>query len=176
MLQGPWQSLAMDCIGPLSSGDSVLVVVDYYSRYYKIAVMKTTTSEKTIEVLKEIFPPHGLPISVYSDNGRQFTWNAFAENIQSMGIEHYDSPQLWPQANGEVEHQNDSLEKRMRIAQTEGKNSQTELHIYLAGYRSTLHSVTGVSPAKLLFGREMRTKLPLLTVTVPDREAQDRDS
>ena len=45
----------------------------------------------------------------------------------------------------------------------------------LAGYRSTPHSVTGVSPAKLLFGREMRTKVPSLTVAVPDQEAQDRD-
>ena len=81
----------MDFIGPLPSGDSVLVVVDYYSRYYEMAVMETTTSEKTIEVLKEILARHGLPISVYSDNGQQFTSNAF---VEFMGIEHYRSPAI----------------------------------------------------------------------------------
>ena len=120
----------MDFIGLLPPGNSVLVVMDYYSRYYKMAVMKDITSEKPIEVLKEIFVRHGLPISVCSDNGRQFTSNAFAEYTQSMGIEHYRSPPLWPQANGKVERQNDSLEKRMRIAQAEGKDWQTELHTW----------------------------------------------
>ena len=27
-------------------------------------------------------------------------------------------------------------------------------------YRSTTHSVTGISPAKIFFGREIRTKIP----------------
>ena len=29
-------------------------------------------------------------------------------------------------------------------------------------YRSTPHTTTGVSPSKLLFGREIRTKVPCL--------------
>ena len=86
----------MDFIGPLPPGDSVLVAMDNSSRYYEIPAMKTTTSEKTIEVLREIFARHGHPISVYIDKGRQFTSNAFAEYMQSMGIEHYRSPPLWP--------------------------------------------------------------------------------
>ena len=31
--QGPWQDLAQDLLGPLPLGDSVLVVVDHFSRY-----------------------------------------------------------------------------------------------------------------------------------------------
>ena len=157
MPQDPWQRLAMDFSGPLPSGDSVLVVVECYSCYYEIAVMRTTTSEKTIDVLKEIFMQHGLPISVNSDNDHQFTLSAFVEYMQSVGIEHYHSPPLWPQANGEVERQNNLVEKRMRIAQAEGKDWQTELHTYLAGYCSTPKSVTVVSHTNLLFGREVRT-------------------
>ena len=111
-------------IGPLPSGDAVLVVVDYYS-HLRNSCHEDHQQWETIEVLKEIFARHGLPISVYSDNGRQFTSNAFAEYMQSMGKEHYRSPPAWPQANGEVERQNDSLEKRMRIAQAERKDWQT---------------------------------------------------
>ena len=37
--EGPWQDLAVDLLGPLPSGHSILVVVDYYSRYYEYAIM-----------------------------------------------------------------------------------------------------------------------------------------
>ena len=32
---GPWQDLAIDLLGPLPSGDSLLVVVKYFCRYYE---------------------------------------------------------------------------------------------------------------------------------------------
>lgn len=32
---GPWQDVAIDLLGPLPSNHSILVVVDYYSRYYE---------------------------------------------------------------------------------------------------------------------------------------------
>ena len=34
--RNPWQDLAVDLLGSLLSGDSVLVVVDYFSRFYEI--------------------------------------------------------------------------------------------------------------------------------------------
>ena len=34
--RGPWQDLAVDLLGPLPSRDSVLVVVDYFSRFMKL--------------------------------------------------------------------------------------------------------------------------------------------
>ena len=44
-------------------------------------------------------------------------------------------------------------------------------------YRSTPHSTTGISPAELLHGRKMRTKLPELAETnIDDIEIRDRDS
>ena len=47
---------------------------------------------------------------------------------------------------------------------------------YLATYRTTPHTVTGVCPVELLFGREIRTKMPeLRETTVNDDELRDRD-
>ena len=43
-------------------------------------------------------------------------------------------------------------------------------------YRSTPHSTTGVSPAELLFGRQIRTKLPQLREFSIEDEARDRDN
>lgn len=83
---------------------------------------------------------------------------------------------MWPQANGEIERQNRSILKRIRIAQAERRDWKEDLQTYLLMYRSTPHSVTGVSPAQLLFGREIRTKLPTLQEhNISDTEIRDRD-
>lgn len=36
---GPWQDVAVDLMGPMPTGESLLVVVDYYSRYYEFVIM-----------------------------------------------------------------------------------------------------------------------------------------
>ncbi len=53
----PWQGIAVDLMGPMPTGESLLVVVDYYSRYYKVVIMRSTTSRRIINALNEIFPP-----------------------------------------------------------------------------------------------------------------------
>ncbi len=71
----------------------------------------------------------------------------------------------WPQANSEVERFNRTLEKAIRAANTEGKDWKSELNTFLLNYRATAHCTTGKSPAVLLFGREIRTKLPSLNTS-----------
>ena len=175
---GPWQHLAIDLMTPcLPSGDHVFAVVDYYSRYIEIQVMKSTTTDKIIASLKRMFLTHGLPISVTTDNGPQFISDEFRKFMENEGIHHRHTTPLWPQANGEIERQNRSLLKRIRIAQIENKDWKEELGAYLTMYRTTPHSTTGVSPAELLFGRKLRTRLPgLEESTVEDVEVKDRDS
>ena len=77
-----------------------------------------------------------------------------------MQFEHLKVTVRWAQANGEVERQNQSLLKRIRIAQAERKDWKQELETYLMASRALPHAITEQSPAELLFGRKMRTKLP----------------
>ena len=174
--EGPWQDVAVDFLGPMPTGESILVVVDYYSTYYEIAIMRSTTSEKTILALRTIFACHGLPRSLKSDNGPQFRSDVFRQYLADHGIVHHRVTPLWPQANGEVERQNASIEKRLKIAAEEGKDWREELITYLAAYRAAPHATTGVSPAKLLFGREIRNKLPHIGEATQDLEVRDRDA
>eukprot|EP00057_Strongylocentrotus_purpuratus_P003893 XP_003727599.1 PREDICTED: uncharacterized protein K02A2.6-like [Strongylocentrotus purpuratus] len=172
---GPWVDVAVDFLGPLPTGESILVVVDYYSRYYEYAIMKSTTAEKTVKALAEIFGRHGLPVTLYSDNGPQFISEVFAEYMNITGIHHHRVTPKWPQANGEVERQNQSIVKRLRIAQAEGKDWKEALLTYVAVYRASTHSTTGKSPAEVLFGRKIRTKLPQIQDISEDQELRDRD-
>ena len=85
---------------------------------------------------------------------------------------------LHPAANGEVERQNRSLMKRIRIAMAESRDWKTAVRTYLFAYRATPHATTGVSPAELMFGRKLKTKLPQLDVDRQDldEEVRDRDT
>jgi len=47
---------------------------------------------------------------------------------------------------------------------------------FLMMYHSTQHSATGVSPAELLFGRRIRTKLPQLKEFSIEDEVRDCDT
>ncbi|XP_060084268.1 uncharacterized protein K02A2.6-like [Ylistrum balloti] len=114
---GPWQHVSADLIS-LPSGDYLFVVVDYFSRYFEVDTMRSTTTERIIKSLRKIFLTHGLPLSITTDNGPQFIADSFADFLAEQGIEHRRVTPLWPQANGKVERQNKSLLKRIRIAQT----------------------------------------------------------
>lgn len=174
----PWQDCGADLLGPLPTGESILVVVDYYSRFLEVAIMKSTTSSKVIEALAPMFARFGFPFSLRTDNGPQFVSEEFEAFLRTNGIEHRKTTPLWPQANGEVERQNRSLLKCIQIAHLEGRNWRTELLVWLTAYRSTPQTTTGTTPCYMMFGREMRSKLPELkreTVGVPGEEVQERD-
>ena len=97
----PWKCLGIDYLGPLPSGESVLVVVDYFSRYYEVAYTKKTTTKATIDKLEEIFFRLGYPVSMRADNGPQFR-TEMHEYCETKGIHLFNVIPRWPQANGEV--------------------------------------------------------------------------
>lgn len=57
-------------MGP--KGESALVYVDYYSRFFEIFILKNTGSTKIIECLEETFARKGIHDALRSDNGAHF--------------------------------------------------------------------------------------------------------
>ena len=94
---GPWRDLAIDLLGPLPTGESILVIVDYYSRYYEIDIMRSTVASKVISSLVEIFVRHGLPESLTSDNVPQFVATEFTEYMEQQGIRLHRVTAKWSQ-------------------------------------------------------------------------------
>ncbi len=56
------------------------------------------------------------------------------------------------------------LTKAVRSSHVNGRNWKKELHLFLLNYRATPHTTTGFPPAKLLFNRRIKTKLPQVIV------------
>ena len=140
--------------------------MDYYSRFSFVEILKSTTSATIISKLFEIFSVHGLPETLTSDNGGQFTSNEMESFLKINGITHARTTPLWPQANGQVERINRVIKKAIQTAINEGRNWKHELDTFLLTYRNTLHCTTGETSSFLLFSRTVRDKLP----TVPGTE------
>ena len=120
-------------------------------------ILTSVTSTKVIERLEKIFCTMGYRSRWKHFNGTQFVSDEFEHFLKKNDIEHRTSTPLWPQANREVERQNRSLLKALMISKAEKKNIWTEMRKFLTAYRTTPHSSTGVTPAKLLFNREIRS-------------------
>lgn len=176
----PWVHIAIDFMGPLPSGHNLLVMVDYFSRFVEVAIMKEITAKLTVQALHECFCRYGIPESIKSDNGPQFTSDVLQEFCKEYGIELRKTTPYWPQANGEVERANRALKKRLQISQeTAGADWKWDLRMYILMYNSTPHSTTGVAPSLLMFGRVLRDKLPAVPLTglklVEDVQDRDRE-
>ena len=69
--EGPLQKVGTDLFE--WKGQEFVLVVDYFSRYCEIGVLRKSTSQEVINHLKAIFARHGIPETVISDNGPQYS-------------------------------------------------------------------------------------------------------
>ena len=100
--------------------------------------MKTITCEKIIHELEIVFLTHDLPKSIKSVNGPHFIPQVFTDVCTQNGIKHLRVIPKWPQANNEVERQNASMSKRIRIAYDADKDYKVEIPKYVMAFRCTL--------------------------------------
>lgn len=134
--------------------------------------MTSTTSTRTIEVLRSLFASYGLPEEIVSDNGPQFVSAEFEQFMTRNGVRHTRVPPYHPASNGAAERSVQIL-KRTLLKQVLDGDSQLSIRHRLASfllkYRATPHTVTGVSPAELFLKRQLRTRLSLLKPDVGRR-------
>ena len=156
LVNGQWHRIAYKEYFPMRN--EVCAISKLVLRGTRI-VVPTILREHVLELAHEGHP--GI-MYIHTDKGRQFTSQHFKDFMLENGITHHRTTPLWSQANGEEERQNRSIMKRVRIAQAEGRDWRSELDKFLIMY-STVHTIMGVSPSELLFGRKIRTKLPELT-------------
>ena len=164
-----FDTVYMEFLGPLPTGETLFVLIDGRSRYPVIKVMKKTDASHLIPCLDEIFATFGLPKEIISDNGPPFKSNEIKKFMEENGIQHKRITPLWPQAN-ESETFMKPLMKAIRTAHLQKQNWRRTIQDFLLNYRATPHTTTQVAPATLMFGRNTRTRLPQLDIK-PDKSA-----
>ena len=164
----PWQEVHVDLCGPFLSGESLLVCEDACTCWLERAILRSTTSAAIIGHLRKIFAVHGLPEKVVTDSGANLMSEEFETFLATHAIKHWKVTPYWPQANAVVERFNKTIEKAIRTAHAEDKDWRTDMYAFLQNYRATPHTTTGVSPALLHLGQEIRTKVPQVEVKLSD--------
>ena len=123
-----------------------IVVIDAYSKWLEVHLMKSTTSQAIIEKLRDIFAMHGLPITVVSDNGPNFTSHEFQQFLKGNGIKHVTVSPYHPASNGQAERAVRVFKEG--IEKLEEGTMRTKLSRFLLTYRITPHTTTGVADEK----------------------------
>lgn len=93
----PWKEVAMDFIvdlPPAEGFSTILVVVDRLSKMAHFLPMKGTPSASdTADIfIKEVVRLHGVPVSIVSDRGVQFTSKFWRDLCKSLEIKKYQFP------------------------------------------------------------------------------------
>ncbi len=136
-----------------------------HSKWPEVAVMNSTSSEKTIEELRSVFSRFGIPQQLVSDNGPQLVSEEFQCFLRVNGIQHIRSAPYHPSTNGLAERFVQTMMKALKTSQGKGSLNQ-RLNTFLLFYRNTPpHAVTKVSPATALLKRQLRSRLDMLRPT-----------
>ena len=161
-----WSRLHIDFAGPFL-GHMFMVLVDAHSKWQEIKIMKSITSSKTIENLREIFATHGIPDTIVSDNGATFTSSEFKKFTDGNGIKHIRTAPYQPSTNGLAENAVKSFKEALK-KMSEEMSLQHRVSIYMITQHVTPHTTTGVPPCELLIKRRLKTNLDRIRPSLSD--------
>ncbi|XP_056891953.1 uncharacterized protein K02A2.6-like isoform X2 [Takifugu flavidus] len=149
----PWQAVATDLF--TWNNDNYIITVDYYSRYFKLDKLHSTTGPTVIRKLKAAFSRHGVPQTVVLDGGPQYSCKEFDTFAKEWEFTHITSSPYYPRSNG-------LAEKAVHIAKSlmeKAKADKRDPYLSLLEYRNTPVD-NFKSPAQLLMSRRLRSILP----------------
>jgi len=134
-----------------------VIVVDYYFDYINVDHLKDTRSKTVINKLKHQFARHGIPDTLVSDNGPQYSSDEFKTFTSAWQIEYVTLPHCYPQSSGKAE----SAVKITKNILRKAKHSGTDPYLSL-DHRSKPAESTCSSLTQRLMSRRTKTLLPPL--------------
>ena len=165
----PWIKCATD-VFHLNNRD-YLILVDYYSKFIAVSHLKSMKSSSVIKAIKHIFSIHGIPKILFSDNGPEYSSREFGHFSSAWDFFHDSSSPEYPQSNGLVEREIQTVKKVMLKAEENGEDP----YLGLLNLNATpLNS--GLSPAEMMFNRRIRTLLPSMRMSPVQSAAPSKTS
>ena len=149
----PWQKVATDLFD--WNGKPHLIVVDYYSRYPEVSELRNTKARTVINKTKSIFSRHGIPESVVSDNGPQYSSEEYKQFANDYNFIHNTISPRYPQSGGLHEKTVQTVKNLLEKC----KVANQDPYLALLDYRNT--PIDGVTPAQALMSRRLRSPLPI---------------
>uniref|UniRef100_A0A803JUZ6 Gypsy retrotransposon integrase-like protein 1 n=1 Tax=Xenopus tropicalis TaxID=8364 RepID=A0A803JUZ6_XENTR len=157
--RSPWSRLHIDFAGPFQ-GQTFFLVVDSFSKWLEVVSVASATTHAVIQVLRKLFATHGLPDTIVSDNGAQFTSADFRAFMESNLIRHVTTAPFHPSSNGQAERMVQTTKDALKRIIDGDWNYR--LAKFLLQQHITPSTSTGCSPAELLMNRRLKTCLDRL--------------
>ena len=130
-------------------------MVDYYSKYPELCILKDKTASSVVTSMKSVFARRGIPDEVVAEN-MPFSSKAFCKFASEWGFKVSTSSPRYPQSNGMSERAIQTIKNLLKKACEDGNDP----YIALLEYRNTPISGLKESPAQLLMSRMLKSKLP----------------
>ena len=152
--------LGTDILGPLPEtprGNKYILVVTYYfSKWVEIFAVPDQTAVTCAErILNEVVSRFGTPLSIHSDQGRNYESRIFMELCRLLEVRKTRMSPGNPRCNGLTERFNKTL-VRMIKAYLKGEQTDWDRHLGCLAYRATVQESTGLTPNLIMLGREVR--------------------
>ena len=162
---------------PLSNGHRyLLTVVDRFTRWPAAIPLKDASTDSVMEGFAHGWIANfGVPASITTDRGAQFTSAVWTELMTTWGIKTHTTTPYHPEANGMVERLHRRLkESILALGHDEPEKWFWRLPCTLLAIRTTLKPDIGASPAELVYGEGLAVPGTLLNESVPDDASQQR--
>ncbi|CAB3222780.1 unnamed protein product [Arctia plantaginis] len=134
--------------------EKYITFVDVFTKYGQAYPLKDGTAISIVQAFLTFCTHHGLPLTIVTDNGTEFTNQIFAEFIKLHKIIHHKTQPHSPNDNGNIERFHSTILEHLRILKLQQKNeSIVNLMPYaIIAYNSSIHSLTRCRPYDLLKG------------------------
>ena len=163
----PFNRVIVDCVGPLpktkSGNQYLLTIMCASTRFPETIPLRNIKATTIVKALTKFFTLVGLPKSIQSDQGSNFTSGLFQELTYELGIEQYTSSAYHPESQGALERFHQTLKNMIRTYCLDFEKDWDEgFHLLLFAAREAVQETLGFSPFELVFGRTVRGPLKLL--------------
>lgn len=148
-------------------GQNCFLIMDTFTKYIEVILMKQSNAEKVIEVLKHFFDSMGWPGSIVSDNGSPFASYKFEEFCKRHDIKLIHSPAYNPESNGQAEVGVRIIKTALKKV-TRGENRSRcladRLKRVLVDYRNSPRAAGSRTPMEMLLSYKPRRVVDLMNV------------
>ncbi|GJV93678.1 reverse transcriptase domain-containing protein [Tanacetum coccineum] len=138
----------------LGKHTSILVDVDYVSKWAEAHALPTNDARVVITFLKKLFCHFGMPKALISYRGTHFCNKIMERTMKRYRVNHHFSTSYHPQTSGQVENTNRALK---RILEKTVKDNPAiwsrKLDDALWAFRTAYKTPTGSTHYKLIYGK-----------------------
>ncbi|GFU56196.1 retrovirus-related Pol polyprotein from transposon 17.6 [Trichonephila clavipes] len=138
-------------------------MMEQHTRWPEAVPLRSLTAKNACDSLLQIFSRTGIPSIIASDQGTNFKSALTQEFTKRIGSSPRFSCPGYPASNGLVERWNKVLKDMIHhVIREDPRSWDRQLPFLLFAYREVPNTTTGVSPFRLLYGREARGPLAIL--------------